>query len=87
MKKLKVLDISGDFCGEGLRHLEGLKALDFVRIYSEHPLSRAARNRLRQALPNCNFQEIQEPVKRSRQAKKNIGPTTLTAQSLKRGIH
>lgn len=70
MKKLKVLDISGDFTGEGLRHLEGLTALGFVRIRSEHRLSREARSRLQQALPNCSIQEISEPVKKPAQTKK-----------------
>jgi len=64
MKKLQNLTIYGDFTDQGLRQLAGLKALDFVRIRSDHPLSRDARNRLRQALPNCTFQEVQEPVKK-----------------------
>jgi hypothetical protein len=70
LKKLRVLFIEGDFTGEGLRHLEELEALGSVTIRSAHPLSRAARSRLQQALPNCRLQEIQEPAKETRQAKK-----------------
>jgi Leucine-rich repeat (LRR) protein len=59
LKNLQVLFVAGDFTGEGLRHLEGLKGLHSVSIRSEHPLSRAARNRLQQALPNLySFQEM-----------------------------
>lgn len=64
LKNLQVLFIAGDFTGEGLRHLEGLKALGSVRIRSEHRLSREARSRFQQALPNCSLQELREPVKK-----------------------
>ena len=51
MKKLKFLQIKGDFTDEGMHHLEGLKALGNLRIYSGTWVSSKAMGRLRKRLP------------------------------------
>ena len=52
MKKLNHLTIMGDFTDAGLRHLEGLKTLSFLTIYSANNFSTAAVQRLKSKLPN-----------------------------------
>ena len=52
MKKLSTLTISGDFTGDGLRNLERLKGLTYLRIISVGSLDSNAVGRLRQKLPN-----------------------------------
>ena len=52
MKKLWDLKITGDFTDKGLRHLECLKALRWLKIDSQSTASKAALQRLRNKLPN-----------------------------------
>lgn len=52
MKKLNHLTLTGNFTDEGLRHLEGLKALSLLRIYSSDNFSPAALQQLKNSLPN-----------------------------------
>jgi beta-lactamase regulating signal transducer with metallopeptidase domain/Leucine-rich repeat (LRR) protein len=51
MTTLTSLNIRGNFTDDGLRHLEGLKALRGLRIYSADNFSPAALDRLRKSLP------------------------------------
>jgi len=61
MKKLNSLTLSGDFTGDGLRHVEGLKGLTYVRIISAGSLDSNAVELLKQKLPN--LLEIQQEIR------------------------
>ena len=52
MRQLNFLSIIGNFTDEGLRYLEELKALNYLRIYSANNFSPKARQRLLNNLPN-----------------------------------
>jgi thiol-disulfide isomerase/thioredoxin len=52
MKHLNHLSLAGDFTDQGLRHLEGFKALHFLRIYSAQNFSQEALQHLRDNLPH-----------------------------------
>ena len=69
MKTLNSLTITGNFTDQGLRHLEGLKALGLLRITSQNAIKRGAVMRLRKKLPNIHTFEVKkkEPeIKRTR---------------------
>ena len=60
MKQLSSLSINGNFTYEGLRHLEGLKRLRYLKFGQDSTFSPAALGRLRKSLPNLNI-DIFEP--------------------------
>lgn len=55
MHRLDSLNITGSLTDEGLRHLEGLKSLRYLWIYSGNNFDPAAKERLRKSLPNLVF--------------------------------
>jgi peroxiredoxin len=54
LPRLDLLRIGGTFTDEGLQHLENLKALQSLSIYSSNALSPAASERFRKAAPNLH---------------------------------
>jgi len=58
MKKLQRLDIRGVFTDDGLRHLEGLNSLEFVRMTTTGYISSAAVARLERNLPSLRSFEV-----------------------------
>ncbi len=55
LNRLTSLHIGGDFTGDGLRHLEGLKALGGVKVYTDNLLDLESVDRLKSQLPNLTL--------------------------------
>ncbi len=57
---LTLLYVEGNITDDGLRHLEGLKNLTNLSVKSPHGFSTTAEARLRNALPNVSFFQLNE---------------------------
>jgi len=60
MTKLYDLNITGNFTDNGLRHLEGLKGLQYVRITSSENISPTALKQLQNSLPNIYILDVKQ---------------------------
>ena len=75
-KNLSNLYITGNFTDAGLRHLENLKTMNRLRIYSSSTLSEEAKERLQSRLPHLDIFDAEQNYRASQPSQTKSGELT-----------